>query len=255
MNWWKKKAVPESGLLDGERLDELGVRGWRLIQHPDVFRFSLDAVLLAHFAHIGRSCRAADLGTGTGAVALLLLSLGVSSVDAVERQSRLADMLKRSVTLNDLEASVRVLHGDVRQVDQFLPSGAYDLVTANPPFRMPDTGRISPNAGIAEARHEEPGTLRDFLGAAVCLLKQRGRFAMVHLPERIVDIISAMRDLKLEPKRMRFVHSFIDKPARMVLVEGIKHAKPGLDMLPPLVVYDSPGNYCPEIMAYYQQER
>ena len=245
----------ESGLLPGERLDDLGVRGWRLIQHPDVFRFSLDAVLLAHFAHMGRSCRAADLGTGTGAVALLLLSLGAASVDAVERQERLADMLKRSVALNNLEARIRVVHSDVRQVDQFLPAGQYDLVTANPPFRMPKTGRISPNIGIAEARHEEPGTLGGFLAAAACLLKQKGRFAMVHLPERLADILVALRELKLEPKRMRFVHSFIDKPARMVLIEAVKHGKPGLDMMPPLVVYDAPGNYCQEILAYYQQER
>lgn len=247
--------MPENGLLPGERLDDLGVRGWQLIQHPDVFRFSLDAVLLAHFATIGRSCLAADLGTGTGAVALLLVSLGASSVDAVERQDRLVDMLERSIVFNQLESSIRAIHSDVRQVEDFLPAGRYDLVTANPPFRMPQTGRISPNACIAGARHEEHGTLRDFLDAAACLLKQKGRFAMIHLPERLADILVTLRELRMEPKRMRFVHSFIDKPARMVLIEAVKLGKSGIDVMPPLVVYDSPGNYCQEILTYYHQER
>lgn len=239
-------------LQEGERLDGLGIRGWQVIQREDEFRFSLDAVLLAHFAAVRRGARAADLGTGTGAVGLFLLSRGAAAVTGVELNPRIAGMAERTAALNGLSDRLQVICADVNQIREHCSAGAFDLVTANPPYRPASAGRISPAAGVAMARHETTAGLREFLQAAAFLLRHRGRLAMIHLPERLTDIFIEMRNAGLEPKRLRFVHPFSDREPRMVLIESVKGARASLSVLPPLVVYQSDGVYHPEVLSYYR---
>lgn len=243
-------ASPE--LKTGERFDALGVRGWQVIQRDDEFRFSLDAVLLAHFATGRSDSQAVDLGTGTGAVALFLLSRGVPTVTGIEINPRLAELATRTAALNELGDRLKIVCCDVNQVKSRFSAGQFDLVTANPPYRLPDTGRISPHEGVALARHETTAGLREFLRAGAFLLRNRGRLAMIHLPERLAELCEEMRSAGVEPKRTRFVHPFLDRAAKMVLMEGVKGARTGLEVLPPLVVYQSQGVYQPEILAYYE---
>ena len=230
----------------------MGVQGWWVIQRDDEFRFSLDAVLLAHFATVRSDSQSVDLGTGTGAVALFLLSRGVSTVSGIEVNPRLAGMAGRTAALNELAGRMKIVCGDVNQVKSWFSAGQFDLVTANPPYRLPDTGRISPREGVALARHETTAGLPEFLRAGVFLLRNRGRLAMIHLPERLPELCAEMHNAGVEPKRLRFVHPFHDRAAKMVLMEGVKGARAGLTVMPPLVVYQAPGVYQPEILSYYR---
>ena len=247
--------MENKGLLKaGERLDDLIIGGIKIIQHPDGFCFSLDAILLGHFACVKKGCRAVDLGTGTGVIAFVLSARGASEVTGIELNPDTADRAARSAALNGLEEKVALQCGDLRSVRQFLPSGQYDLVVSNPPYRSLGGGFLNPAQGLAMARHETTASLKDVLAAARYLLKYRGRFAMVHLPERMTDIISGMREAGIEPKRLRLVHSGIHKKPNMLLVEGIRGAQPGLEVLPPLIVYGENGQYTQEILGYYSQE-
>ena len=240
-------------LQPGERLDELGVRNWCIIQREDEFRFSLDAVLLAHFATVRPQARVVDLGCGGGAVALFLLARGVAAVSGLELNSRLADMAGRTAALNGVAGQLNIVCGDVGAVRSYYSAGQADLVTANPPFRRLQSGRISPAAGLAMARHESCSSLKEFVQAAAFLLRYRGRFAMIHLPERLTDLCLELRTAGLEPKRLRMVHPFADRSPRMVLIEAVKGAAPaGLTVLPPLVVYRARNEYQPEILSYYR---
>jgi tRNA1(Val) A37 N6-methylase TrmN6 len=236
----------------GERIDALGIRDWQIIQREDEFRFSLDAVLLAHFASVRSGARVVDLGTGSGAVALFVLSRGAGSVSGLDNNPRLAAMATRSADLNGLAGQLSFVCGDVKQIDSYYPVGCCDLVTTNPPYRTLSAGRLNPSATVAQARHETTAGLLDFVRAAGFLLRNRGRFAMIHLPERLTDICVELRTAGLEPKRLRLVHPFSDRPAKMLMVEAVKGAKPGLIVLPPLVVYQAPKQYSREILAYYK---
>ena len=244
-------TIPD--LLPGERVDDLGVRNWLIIQREDEFRFSFDAVLLAHFATVRPQARVVDLGCGGGAVALFLLARGAATVSGLELNPRLADMAGRTAALNEVAGQLNIVCGDVSATRSYYKAGQADLVTANPPYRPVASGRVSPSTGLAMARHESCSCLRDFVRAAAFLLRVRGRFAMIHLPERLVDICGELREAGLEPKRLRLVQPFAERPPRMVLVEAVKDAAPaGLSVLPPLVVYQARDEYHPEILSYYR---
>lgn len=241
-----------SNLLEpGERVDDLVIHGLKIIQQEREFRFSLDAILLAHFASVRHKANVVDLGTGTGVISLLLTALGAGYVAGVEINSRMANMAARSVKINKLDSRVDIVNADFRKLKGILPSGEYDLVVANPPYRPVGNGLINPLEGVAAARHEITATLADVVQAAKYLVKYRGRFAMVHLPERMAEILGVMSQYGLEPKRLRLVCPSADKKPNLLLVEGVRGAKPGLDVLAPLFVYDKQGNYTSEIMAYY----
>ena len=158
----------------GERLDSLGICGWQVIQHADEFCFSIDAVLLAQFASVKTGAIAADLGTGTGAVALFLLARGCAAVTGFEVDPRMTGRADRTAVLNGLAERLQIVTGDVRGVKELSAAGQFDLVTANPPYREAYTGRISPKSGRARACHETTAGLADFVTAAAFLLKFRG---------------------------------------------------------------------------------
>jgi tRNA1(Val) A37 N6-methylase TrmN6 len=237
----------------GERIDDLVIGGLQIIQHPEEFCFTLDAVLLAHFASVAPGVKAVDLGTGTGAVALLLAARG-AKVIGIELNPRSAGMAARSVKLNQLESTVSIVCHDLKLVREILPSGEFPLVVANPPYRVPGHGLLNPKDTVAAARHELTATLADVIAAARYLVKYRGRFALVHLPERMAEILKAMTDAGLEPKRLRLVYPYPDKKPKFLLVEGIRGARPGLEVLPPLFVYSAQGEYSKEIREYYQAD-
>jgi len=242
-------------LIAGERIDELLIGQLKIIQSESEFCFSLDAVLLAHFVAVRPGARIVDLGTGTGVIALLLAARGAGQVIGLEFSQSMAAMATRSVLLNGLQDKVEIIQGDLCKVKGLLPAGQYDLVVSNPPYRVVGGGFISPNDRVAMAKHEVTATLQDVVNAAKYLVKTRGRFAMVHLPERMAEIIVAMRQAGLEPKRLQLVHSTIDKKPKMLLIEGMRAAKPGLEVLPPLFVYKPDGSYSDEIQKYYKEYR
>ncbi|MCE5284842.1 MAG: methyltransferase [Pelosinus sp.] len=249
-----KDNIEESLLLAGERLDDLLIDDLKIIQREAEFCFSLDAVLLAHFATIKKGCTAIDLGTGTGVIALLLSALGAKKITGIELNQSMAEMAMRSVRLNKLTEQVTITHADLRQLQGILPSGECELVVSNPPYRVVGGGFLSLAQGVAMARHELTANLQDVIAAAKYLVKYRGRFAMVHLPERMVEIVSRMSAAGIEPKRLRLVHGHADKKPNMLLVEGVRGARPGLEVLPPLIVYAKDGSYSKEVKGYYENK-
>jgi tRNA1Val (adenine37-N6)-methyltransferase len=243
------------GLLhDDESLDELRPGGLRVIQKQAGYRFSLDPVLLCAFARIGRGERVCDLGTGCGVIPLLLAqTTAAGSILGVEVQADMADRARRSVLLNHLRARVTILHEDLRAVRNHLAAESCQAVLSNPPYRRPDSGRRSPHDERARARHELCGGLEDFLACAAWLLGTGGRFYMVYLAERLAELLAGMRQVGLEPKRLRCVHSRAGDPARLVLVEGRRGGAAGLVVESPLQVYDGE-SYSAEVRAMYGDE-
>ncbi len=236
---------------ENERIDALFANGIRIIQSSEVFSFSLDAVLLAHFTNPARKReqKIVDLCAGNGAVGLFLTPKCSARIYEVELQPRLADMAKRSVVLNGLEDRVTVINDDLNNVLNHLEKDTIDTVTCNPPYfaDKPDSSK-NPNPYLALARHELAVTLEQTIEQASGLLKMNGKAAYVHRPDRLLEMLELMRKHRLEPKRVQFVYPRRDREANMVLVEAIKDGKPGgLRFLPPLFVYGDDGEYTEEV--------
>lgn len=235
----------------GERIDDLQRSNLKIIQNPAYFCFGMDAVLLSGFAVIKKEEYTVDIGTGTGIIPLLLSAKTAGKYfTGIEIQEYMADMAKRSVVLNRLEERIAIIHADIKHYDA-IESGSVDVVTSNPPYMQEFHGIKNIEDSVAIARHEIKCNLNDILYKTSKMLKNGGRMYMVHRPHRIVDIICKMRKYGLEPKRLRFVHPFIDKEANMALIEARKGTGVWLKLEPPLIVYESAGKYTQEIIDTY----
>ncbi|MDX9872468.1 MAG: tRNA1(Val) (adenine(37)-N6)-methyltransferase [Clostridia bacterium] len=242
-------------LYPNETLDDLLINDLKIIQKKQGFRFTLDPVLLAHFATVKEGDSIVDLGTGTGVIPLILSARARKlTIYGVEIQEELAEMALRSVKLNELEDTIKILQADLRELPRSLTGGVHTLVTANPPYWTMGAGKPSALRERALARHELNCELEDIIACAGKLLNFQGRFALIHRSERLGEIYSLLRRYKLIPRRMRFIHSFRDKESRHVLVEARKNAAADLKILPPLVIYETPGRYTAEVLGWYGKE-
>lgn len=240
---------------EDETLDDLLINNLKVIQKKKGFRFTLDSVLLAHFATVKEEDRVVDLGTGTGVIPLLLSTRARKLlIWGVEIQEEIAEMAERSVRLNGLENSIFIRRGDVRDIHKTLGGGIHTLVKANPPYWTLQEGKPSQLEARAVSRHEVNCALEDIVASAAKLLNYQGRFALIHRSERLCDLLKLLRGHGLEPRRLRFVHSFLAKNAKHVLVEARRNAPAELKVLPPLVVYDRPGKYGKEVLKWYGKE-
>lgn len=237
-------------LLPDETLEEL-IIGLKIIQPAAGYRYSLDPFLLCDFVKLSANAQIADLGTGSGIISLLL-STRVEAVRivGVEIQPEMADRARRSVELNGLSGRVEILQGDVRQIGVLLPPQSFDVVLANPPYREPGRGRVAPAVERRAARHELAGGVDVFLRAGFFLLKDGGRFGIIFLAERLAELLAAMREQQLEPKRLRCVHARAGEGARLVLVEGRKRGGAGLVVEAPLFTHEG-DEFSPELRRIY----
>ncbi len=239
-------------LHDNERLDYLIDRRIQIIQNTQGFCFSMDAVLLADFATVKRGDRVCDLGSGTGVIPLILADrTKAKEIHGLELQESMVDMARRSVALNQMESQINIEWGDIKDAHKIFNSSSFDLVTANPPYMNPCDGAASLSREIAIAKHEIMCSLEEVLLACSRIVKSRGRVAMVHRPQRLTDIIAGMRSVRLEPKRIRFVHPHLNSPANMVLIEAVKDGGAELTVHNPLIVYQENENYTDELMNIY----
>ncbi|NLT95140.1 MAG: tRNA1(Val) (adenine(37)-N6)-methyltransferase [Clostridia bacterium] len=239
-----------SNFRDTETIDDLILGGLRVIQKTGGFRFSLDAVLLAHFVAVKDGYKIIDLGTGTGVIPLILTTRARNlEITGVEIQEEIALMAQRSIKLNNLE-QVTIFNADLRALG---PEhyGKYDLVVSNPPYLPVNQGKISPIKEIALSKHEITCTLEDLVITAGKLAKNSGKIALIHRAERLPETISLLKGKGLEPKRLRAVHPYQKRPANLILIEAVKGAKPGLAIESPLIVYNDDGTYSDEILTYY----
>lgn len=245
-------AIGRPSLLEGERLDDLLTHDYKIIQSKEVFSFSLDAVLLARFAGVPPRGRMLDLCTGNGVIPLLLATRTEAAIEGVELQPRLADMARRSVAYNGLQERIAIREADLKVLPALQGAEAYDAVTVNPPYKPVGSGEHKGNLHQALARHEIGCTLEDVVSACARSVREGGRVSMVHRPSRLAEIIGTMRQYRLEPKRMRFVHSRADAEANMVLIEASLGGRPELRLLPPLIVYEGEGRtYTAELLDVF----
>lgn len=241
-------------LLDDERIDDLQFADLHIIQSKNDFRFSMDSVLLADFATVQNRTKVCDLGTGTGIIPLLLYGRNRTIVcDAVEILPSAAERAQRSVLLNYAEEHINIHCGDLRQIRNLLPHGQYALVTCNPPYAAAGAAIPSPYPSIQGARQEETCTLEDVAKAAQWLLKYHGRFCFMLPAYRLTEIVHVMQQHQMEVKRIRMVHSTLQKEARLVLVEAMKGVSPGVQVLPPLIIHNEDGTETNEIKRIYHQ--
>lgn len=238
--------------MPDERIDDLQRNGYRIIQKKDGFCFGMDAVLLSGFARVREGERAIDLGTGTGIIPILLEAKTQGKhFTGLEIQEAVADMALRSVRLNGLSDRVEIVQGDIKEASRLFGKASFDVVTSNPPYMNDSHGLKNPDLPKAIARHEVLCTLEDVAREAALLLKPGGRFYLVHRPHRLAEIISVLKAHKLEPKRMKLVHPFVDKDANMVLLEAVRGGRSMMKVEAPVIVYREPGLYTDEIYTIY----
>ena len=236
-----------------ERLDDLQRNGYKLIQNTKIFCFGMDAVLLCAFTRVEKGEEVLDLGTGNGVIPILLKGRTEGKhFTGLEIQDVNVNLARRSVQYNRIEDDVLIVQGDIKEASKIFGGASFDVVTTNPPYMNENHGLKNPESHKAIARHEILCTLEDVIREGTKVLKPGGRFNMIHRPHRLVEIIELMKKYRVEPKRIRFVHPFADKEANMVLIEGIRGAKPMVKIEPPLVIYEATGVYTEEVKNLYQ---
>lgn len=238
-------------IYEQERIDDLLTHDLHIIQSDEVFSFSMDAVLLARFAPVPKYGKILDLCTGNGVIPLLLSTRTEAKIEGIEIQPRLADMARRSVEMNGLTHRIEIREGDLRELVKVTGHGAYDAITVNPPYMPVTSGEAKLNSYQAIARHEIHCSLEEVAAASMRLVRPGGKVSMVHRPQRLGEIMTLLRQYRLEPKVIRFVHPRAGAEANMVLIEALRDGKPDVRALPPLIVYNENGEYCEEIMNIY----
>ena len=255
------------------REDYLPGCGYKIYQDPAEFTFTTDSVFLAHFPHLANKAKVLELGCGTGAISFYLAARGAAEVTGLDVNPRMAELFNRSAEANgifwqeeaetgatEMKAEVRkrgavsvtddsvpeskklapkvhALEWDIKEIKSFCPTEAFDLVVANPPYR--NSGRER-TIGTS-ACHEKTAVLEDFFAAACYALHSRGRFALVQLPERFMESMELAIRYNLQPKKLQWVHASVDKPAWIFLLEMVKNGSYGLEVLPPLIMYNADG--------------
>lgn len=269
-------------LKENERIDDLEFNNLKIIQNKDGFCFGIDSVLISDYAKkdIKNNALGVDLGTGTGIISILLSAkTRLSKIIGIEVQKEVADMAQRSIELNGLQNKIEIKNVNIKNIIQNIDNSKlekrkkqvklgniqtethkekdniwlekFDFVVTNPPYKKLETGKVNESEYKYISRHEVTANLEDFIKVSKYLLKDKGSFFMVHRPDRLVDIIELMRKYKLEPKNIRFIYPSIDKSPNLVLIKGIKNAKPFLKIDKPLIVYNQNGEYTDEIYEIY----
>lgn len=239
-------------IKENERIDDLQFKGLRIIQDTEGFCFGVDAVLLANFADVKKGDLVIDLGTGTGIIPILLAGkTEAEKITGLEIQQAMSEMAGRSVQLNDLEKRVEIVHGDIKDSVELFGPSKFQVVITNPPYMNSGGGLVNPSDAKAISRHELLCTLEDVIISSSKLLVPGGQLAMIHRPERLVDIVYLMRKNNIEPKVIRFVHPSPYKKANLLLIKGSRGGRPQLKMIEPLYVYNEQGEYSEEIDRIY----
>jgi len=212
----------------------------QIIQKKKGYRFSVDTILLSQFVRIRKNERVIDLGTGCGILPLLLSqSAKAHSFVGVEIQKGLAECAEKNVVLNHLKNRVSILKQDFRELKRIFPPGSFDVALSNPPYREYQTGRINPSMDKAIARHEIKGKLEDLISIASYLLPPKGRCYLIFPALRTVDLFVALRNGKLEPKRIQFVYPRIGEEAKFILTESFKASGVESKIMRPLILEET----------------
>lgn len=242
-------------LKENERIDDLELNDFKIIQKNDGFCFGIDSVLLSDFAmEIKKDSKVIDLGTGTGILSILLCAkTDLSKIIGIEIQEDMADMAKRSSMLNNLQDRFEVINMDIKNLHQIFKQNEFDAIIMNPPYMKLNTGKTNVNNKKLISRHEITASLEDFIITSKKLLKDKGNVYIVHRPNRLIDLCYLLRKHHLEPKIIRFVYPKKESQANLVLIKAVKNGGSFLKVMEPLYVYENDGNYTKEILKIYNK--
>lgn len=227
----------------------------KIIQRADYFSFSLDSLLVSEFASILKSTKTIlDLGTGNGVIPLFLSKRTRAKIYGIEIQKVSYDLACRNIKLNNLEEQISLICDDMKNSLKYFKPTSLDLIVCNPPFFKftGDKKQLNDLDSLTYARHEITIDLDGIIKTASSLLKDKGYFTMVHRVDRLVDIIETMKKYNIEPKRMRFCYSKLNKEGKILLIEGVKFGSSGLRILPPLIAHDENGKYSAEVLDMFK---
>jgi tRNA1Val (adenine37-N6)-methyltransferase len=234
--------------------DAISLRGAGIVQITQPkkgSRFTLDSLLLADFCRIKPRDRALEPGAGTGIISLLLAKkFPKARFVADEVEPHAYNLLCRNIELNGLSDRIVTVDRDIKHICRSLLPNAFDVIVANPPYVQFGTGRKSPSLKRQTARHDQSASIALWLNLQG-LLKMKGRYFLVFPARRASELMSLLRARKLEPKRIRFVHPRLDKPASIFLMEAVKGGGAGIEILPPLIVHEQAGDYTDELKEIY----
>ncbi|KMV78029.1 tRNA1(Val) (adenine(37)-N6)-methyltransferase [Faecalibacillus faecis] len=226
----------------------------KIIQRKDMFNFSLDTVLLSQFCTINKDVRnIVDFGTNNAAIPLLLSKRTPKKITGIEIQEEAVELAKRNVQMNDLEEQIEIIHGDIKEVVKTLPKA--QLIICNPPFfKVGEDSNLNENEYLTIARHEVKIDLEGIISSAAYLLDNKGRFAIVHRPDRMIDILNLMQKYDIEPKRIRFVYPKMNRESHVLLVEGMYKGKKGIKIESPLYAHNDDGSYSNEVRKMFGEK-
>lgn len=235
----------------------LGYENIHIIQDPNMFKFSLDSVLLPNFVTINKNIKEIlDIGTGNAPIPLILSRLTDANITGIEIQKKVYDMAKESIELNGLDNRIKIINADINDYYKEHKDEKYDIIVSNPPyFKVKEDSNLNNSTYKSIARHEVSLTLENLIKISKSLLKTNGILALVHRPERLIDIIENMKKNKIEPKKIQFVYPKKGENANILLIEGTLNGKPGIKILPPLYVYDESGNYTKDVEKYFTDRK
>lgn len=242
-------------LNKNEKIEDLQFKNLKIIQDKTGFCFGIDSILLSDFAkEIKKEAKVLDLGTGTGIIATLLCKkTDLKEIIGIEIQKEVYEMAQKSILLNHLENKFKMINEDILNLNKIFEKNTFDAIVTNPPYKKKGTGVKNEEKKKIISRHETTATLEDFINVSKDLLKDKGEFYMVHRPDRLVDILNCMRKYKIEPKMIRFVYSNQNSEPKLLLIKGIKNARPFLKIQNNLYIYDEKGEYTEEINKIYHK--
>lgn len=232
----------------------LGYKNLKIYQNTEMFNFSLDSVLLPNFVTLNKNIsKILDIGCGNAVIPIILSTKTSARITGVEIQKEVADLALKSVEYNNLSNQIQIVNDDIKEYYKNLETEIFDVITCNPPyFKVNETSNFNLNDYKTIARHEVKLNIDEIMKISKKLLKNNGNIAIVHRPERLIDIIEAMKKNGIEPKKIQYVYPKINKEANILLIEGVKNGKPGVKILEPLYSHEESGDYTEQIKKYFE---
>nr|WP_307775966.1 tRNA1(Val) (adenine(37)-N6)-methyltransferase [uncultured Cetobacterium sp.] len=241
-------------LNEFEVINQLLNKDLKIIQRPDFFNFCIDSLLISDFVSLVRGTKnIVDLGTGNGVIPLFLSQRTDAKIIGVEIQNISAELAKKNIFINSLEKQIEIINDDMKNWKNYFNYGSQDVVITNPPFfkLCGNEEQLNNLDQLSLARHEITIDLDSLISIASKLLKDKGYFAMVHRPDRLLEILDTMKKYNISPKKIQFCHTKLNKPAKILLIEGIRNGKSSLEILPPLICHNDDGKYSQEVLKLF----
>ena len=232
----------------------LGYKDKYIVQDTQMFNFSLDSVLLPNFVTLNKNIKnILDIGCGNAPIPLILSTKTNALITGVEIQKDVYDLAVKSVKINNLENQINIINADINELYNKFETESFDVITCNPPFfKVSEQSNLNKSDYKTIARHEVKLNLDDIFKISKKLLKNNGYVAIVHRPERLLDILESMKKYNIEPKKIQFIYPKTNMETNILLVEGKKNGNKGLKILPPIYTHLENGEYTEQIKKYFE---